>query len=45
MENQHLWLYLGIILLIAEIVTPGFFVSIFSIGALVASSENHLQTK
>ena len=37
MENQHLWLYIGIILLIAEIVTPGFFVSILSVGALVAS--------
>ena len=37
MELQHLWLYFGLGLLIAEIVTPGFFISIFSIGALAAS--------
>jgi len=37
MEPQHLWLYFGLALLIMEIVTPGFFISIFSIGAIVAS--------
>ena len=37
MEPQHLWLYFGLALLIMEIVTPGFFISIFSIGAIIAS--------
>ena len=37
MEPHHLWIYFSILLLIAEIITPGFFISIFSVGALSAS--------
>ena len=45
MEAQHYWLTSGIILMIAEILTPGFVLASFGIGALGGSLSAHLDYK
>ena len=42
MEAQHYWLISGIILMIAEIFTPGFLLASFGIGALGGSLSAYL---